>query len=156
MDLRCVHQPGHFIAHRKTCTKDLTNNVDPNISIRKIGREITTPDGRWKIPAGTTVFLPQYLPNHDHRLYADPDVFRPDRWENATAEMIDASIPFAVGPRSCPRLALAKTEMNQILPALIRDFDFDVVEKGEPKFFITLKRTGVLLRPKYADGSKTE
>ena len=121
-----------------------------NISIRKIGKETKTLDGRFIIPEGTTVFLPQYLPNHDHRLYDEPNDFRPDRWQNATAEMIDASMPFSVGPRSCPGLALAKVEMNHILPVLIRDFDFDVVREGQPKFFITLKPVGVLLRPKYA------
>lgn len=121
-----------------------------NISIRTLGRAIKTLDGRFAIPKGTTVFLPQYLPNHDHRLFDEPNAFRPGRWEAATPEMLHASMPFSVGPRSCPGLALARVEMNHILPALIKDFDFEVVREGEPKFFITLKPVGVLLRPKYA------
>jgi cytochrome P450 len=125
-----------------------------SISIRKLGKETKTLDGKFTIPEGTTVFLPQYLPNHDHRLYGEPNAFRPDRWETATKEMMDAIMPFSVGPRSCPGLALAKVEMNHILPKLIRDFDFEVVREGEPKFFITLKPVGVLLRPKYAQERK--
>lgn len=121
-----------------------------NISIRKLGAEARTPDGQSAIPAGATVFLPQYLPNHDHRIFADPGAFRPDRWNTATAEALEASMPFSVGPRSCPGLALARVEMDSILPVLIRNFDFEVVQEGEPKFFITLKPVGVLLRPRHA------
>lgn len=120
-----------------------------NISIRKLGTDTPTPDGKFTIPKGTTVFLPQFLPNHDPRIYEHPHLFRPDRWETATKEMMDASMPFSVGARSCPGLALARAELHLILPRLIREFDFEVVREGEPKFFITLKPVGVLLRPKY-------
>ena len=125
-----------------------------NISIRTLGTETRTPDGQYRIPKGSTLFLPQYLPNHDHRLFDEPSVFKPDRWNDATAEAIDSNIPFSVGPRSCPGLALARVEMHQILPVLIRDFDFELVREGELQFFITLKPVGVLLRPTYATTDK--
>lgn len=124
--------------------------VTANISIRKLGTDTVTPDGLSTIPKGATVFLPQYLPNHDHRIFEDPSTFRPDRWNTPSKEMLESSMPFSVGPRSCPGLALARVEMDSILPVLIRDYDFEVVQEGEPKFFITLKPVGVLLRPKHA------
>lgn len=119
-----------------------------NISIRKLGKDVTTRDGRHRIPRGTTVFLPQFLPNRDPAIYDDPGRFRPTRWEDPTEEMVSAHMPFSVGPRSCPGLALARAEMERILPALVRDYDFDIVTDGEIKFFITLKPVGCLLRPK--------
>ena len=124
-------------------------SVVASISMRKLGADMTTSDGHL-IPKGTTVFLPQHLPNHDPRIYKSPDRFLPDRWNGATKEMTDAHMPFAHGQRSCPGMSLAKAEMGLIIPRLIRDYDFEVVKEGEPKFFVTLKPVGVQLRSKYA------
>lgn len=122
--------------------------VTANISMRKLGVDHMTPDGHF-IPKGTTAFLPQHLPNHDHRIYEDPGSFLPGRWNSPTTEMIDAHMKFALGPRSCPGLALAQTELNVIIPKLLSDYEFELVERGEVKFFITWKPVGALIRPKY-------
>ena len=125
------------------------HSVTASISMRKLGENMTTAD-RSSIPKGTMAFLPHQLPNYDPRVYKNPKLFLPSRWNNATKEMMDAHMMFAAGSRSCPGQALATVEMNQVIPRLILDFDFELVEKGELESSITLKPVGVLLRPRYA------
>lgn len=101
--------------------------VASNVTMRKVAADVTTPEG-YLIPKGTTAFIPQHLANHDSKTYESPDLFLPDRWNNATKEMFDAHMPFAVGVRSCPGLSLAKVEMCHIIPRLIRDLSWSVHE----------------------------
>jgi cytochrome P450 len=122
-------------------------SVVASISMRKIGEDLTSPDGH-SIPKGTIAFIPQHLANHDPETYKNPELFLPDRWNDATKEMMNAHMPFAVGVRSCPGLSLAKVELGHIIPRLIKDYDFDVISAGEPTFFITLKPVGAVLRPR--------
>ena len=58
-----------------------TLRVFPTVWV--VGREAIEPvelDG-YLIPAGTTVFMPQWVIHRDSRWYDDPEVFRPERWE---------------------------------------------------------------------------
>jgi cytochrome P450 len=39
---------------------------------------------------------------HNPKNFADPDVFRPERWTDPTSsDNLDASKPFLLGPRMC-------------------------------------------------------
>ena len=47
-----------------------------------LGREAIEPVelGGYPIPAGTTVFMPQWVIHRDGRWFDDPEAFRPERW----------------------------------------------------------------------------
>src|SRR5262249_14592681 len=53
-----------------------------------IGREAIEPVelGGYSIPAGTTVFLPQWVIHRDGRWFDNPEVFRPERWDGGFAQ----------------------------------------------------------------------
>lgn len=113
-------------------------------SIRTLPRDMTAFDRvsqrKYVIPKGSNCFLPQYLPNRNKAVWGeDADVFRPDRWEHATQEMNDARLIFAFGSRNCIGQSLAVAELQSVLPRLIQDYDFELVEKGNLNYFLTLK-----------------
>lgn len=65
----------------------------------------------YHIPAGSTVIANIWAMSRDERVYADPEVFRPERFENLdreTAEFVDPRrYTFGFGRRVCPGLLLA-------------------------------------------------
>jgi cytochrome P450 len=70
-----------------------------------IGREAVAECemGGFRIPAGMTLLMSQWVLHHDSRYFEEPEVFRPERW---TAELTNklpkfAYFPFGGGPRLC-------------------------------------------------------
>jgi cytochrome P450 len=52
------------------------------------------------VPGGTTVSTQSYSMHRDPAIFPDPDDFKPERWEDVTKDMKDASLPFGGGSRS--------------------------------------------------------
>jgi cytochrome P450 len=91
-----------------------------------IGREAIEPvelDG-YRIPAGTTVFMPQWVVHRDCRWYDDPEEFRPDRWEDGLIQRIHryAYFPFGGGPRICIGNQFALMEATLILATIASEY----------------------------------
>ena len=80
-----------------------TLRVYPTVWV--IGREAVEPVelGGYQIPAGTTVFMPQWVIHRDGRWFDDPLAFRPERWSDGMMQRIPryAYFPFGGGPRIC-------------------------------------------------------
>ena len=78
----------------------------------------------YRIPAGTTLLMSQYLMHRDARFFPDPDAFLPDRWaapERGSATPTPprcAFFPFGDGPRVCIGEPLAWLEATLILAAV--------------------------------------
>lgn len=52
------------------------------------------------VPGGTTVSTQSYSMHRDPTIFPDPHDFKPERWEEVTKDMKDASLPFGGGSRS--------------------------------------------------------
>ncbi len=80
--------------------------------------------GGYRIPAGTTVLLSQWVVHRDARWYDEPEEFRPQRWADGLAERLPryAYFAFAGGPRLCIGESLAYTEMVLIVAMAARSF----------------------------------
>jgi cytochrome P450 len=91
-----------------------------------IGREAIEPVelGGYRIPAGTTVFLPQWVVHRDGRWYDDPEVFRPERWQGGLIQRIPryAYFPFGGGPRICIGNNFALMEATLILATIAQKY----------------------------------
>ena len=78
----------------------------------------------YRIPAGTTVLMSQYLMHRDAHFFPNPEAFLPDRWavpdpaSAAPALPRCAFFPFGDGPRVCIGEPLAWLEATLILAAL--------------------------------------
>ncbi|KAJ5925136.1 hypothetical protein N7454_007775 [Penicillium verhagenii] len=101
------------------------------------------------IVGGTTVSAQSYSLHRDPDIFADPDRFYPERWENPSKYMKDASIPFGAGSRICIGIHLARMELRLATALFFRQFprarisscegmsDEDMVMKG---FFLMAPR----------------
>ena len=83
------------------------------------------------MPKGSSVWLLTRVGALDPRRFADPEVFRPERWLDARGAAHDARahIPFGTGPRICPGRSLALVELRLVLATLYRSFE--VTRVGE-------------------------
>ena len=98
------------------------------------------------IPKGSEVIMSQYAMHRDPRYFADPDLFKPERWENDFAKTLPkyAYFPFGGGPRQCIGQQFAMMEATLMLATMAQKFSFELVpnQRIEPQPSITM-------RPKY-------
>lgn len=72
--------------------------------------------GRYRIPAGATVFVSQWVMHRDPRYFDNPEEFNPDRWDNDLAKRLPkyAYFPFGRGPRICISKSLVPLEATKL------------------------------------------
>ena len=101
--------------------------------------------GATPVSKGTLVVIPIWNLHHDARSFADPEVFRPDRFmPDAPAIPRGAYMPFGAGPHFCLGQHFASIEMALIAAHLVRNFDLALEDGvGLPKPFVD-----VALKPK--------
>lgn len=102
--------------------------------------------GGYRVPAGTTVAVSQWVTHRDGRFFADPGAFRPDRWLDGSLEGMPkyAYFPFGGGPRYCIGAALAMLETTLILATVARRFRLELAPGAEvtPMPAIALRPVG--------------
>ncbi|KAJ6090523.1 hypothetical protein N7486_009338 [Penicillium sp. IBT 16267x] len=74
------------------------------------------------LAGGTTVSTQSYSLHRDPGIFVDPDRFYPERWENPSKDMKDASIPFGGGSRICIGIHLARIELRLATALFFRRF----------------------------------
>ncbi|MFO0929751.1 MAG: cytochrome P450 [Gemmataceae bacterium] len=89
-----------------------------------IGRQAVEPVelGGYRLPAGSTLLLPQWVVHRDPRFWEAPAEFRPQRWTDAMRERLPkfAYFPFGGGPRICIGNNFALIEATLVLATLLR------------------------------------
>jgi cytochrome P450 len=80
--------------------------------------------GGYPVPAGTPVSFAQWSVQRDPRFFDDPDVFRPERWEDGLAQRLPrfAYFPFGGGPRLCIGNTFAMMEATLILATVAQRY----------------------------------
>ena len=88
--------------------------------------------GGYAVPRGTQLFASQWVVHRDGRWFADPDEFRPERWDNDLLKRLPrcAYFPFGDGPRICIGNHFAMMEAVLILATIARRFRLSV-EPGQ-------------------------
>jgi cytochrome P450 len=104
----------------------------------------------YRIGRGSVVLMSPWLTHRDPRWWADPEAFRPERW-NAEAEAAQprfAYFPFGGGPRKCIGEGFAWTEGMLVLATLAQRWRLRPVPGGEParEPLITLRPRGLRMR----------
>ncbi|KAF2810065.1 cytochrome P450 [Mytilinidion resinicola] len=80
----------------------------------------TLPGGQF-LPPSTVVGLQPYTLHHNPAVFPSPNEFIPERWDDATPEMLRDSIPFGLGSRACIARNLATVELYIAVDAIVRD-----------------------------------
>ena len=85
--------------------------------------------GGYRVPAGTQVFMFQWVTQRDARFYDQPDEFRPERWTEAFTERLPkyAYFPFGGGPRACIGASFAMMEIILVLATIGQKWRLDLV-----------------------------
>jgi cytochrome P450 len=102
--------------------------------------------GGYTIPAGTTIFMSQWVMHRDRRFYERPDEFEPSRWEmDATSSRPKmAYFPFGAGPRVCIGNSFAMMESVLLLATIARGWSLAPVADHPIRLAPVLT-----LRPRY-------
>ncbi len=113
----------------------------PVLLSRRSLRPITL--GGWQLPARTMFMVPIGLMQRDEQAFAEPDVFRPERFADGSPEITRGSyVPFGAGPRVCLGQHLAMAELTVIAAMFLQRFAVAVpagMAEPEPTFNITLR-----------------
>jgi cytochrome P450 len=80
--------------------------------------------GGYPVPAGTQVFMFQWVTQRDARFFDRPDDFVPERWTSNFEESRPkyAYFPFGGGPRACIGASFAMMEMMLVLATIGQKF----------------------------------
>jgi cytochrome P450 len=100
-------------------------------SAHSIGRHVEREDviGGYRIPAGADVVISPFVVHRSPRVWADPDVFDPTRFDVPVGEFPgghrQAWIPFGAGPHTCVGMQLALLEAPLVLATILQAFRFE-------------------------------
>ena len=82
--------------------------------------------GGYRIAAGSVLVLSPWVTHRDARVFADPLVFDPDRWEREHSAPGLTYFPFGAGPRMCVGRSAAMTEIALVVAMLLRRVEVEI------------------------------
>jgi cytochrome P450 len=113
-----------------------------------IGRETLKeiPVGDYRLPAGTNMFISQWVMHRHPRYFEQPEEFRPERWTEEFEKQLPkfAYFPFGGGPRVCVGASFASMEVALLLATIAQRYRLTVIP-GHP----VKPLASVTLRPKH-------
>ena len=102
-----------------------------------------------ELPAGATVMVPTSLLHRDRRGFRDPDRFEPERWLTSPAPS-SPYFPFGGGVRRCVGEALARAEIETVVPEVLRQLRLRPLiaepERMVQRATVLVPRRGLLVR----------
>ncbi len=118
-----------------------------------ITRRCVEPDkiGNYEIPKNSNIIIPTFSMHRSKRFWDKPKQFIPERFVHEKNIPKFAYFPFGGGPRLCIGNTFALSEMQVILPLLVKNFSFHYSLKNEPEYVpqITLRpKHGIVLKVK--------
>jgi cytochrome P450 len=101
--------------------------------------------GDYRLPAGTNVFISQWVMHRDPRYFDRPEEFHPERWTEEFEKQLPkfAYFPFGGGPRVCVGASFASMETALLLATIAQRYRLALVP-GHP----VKPLASVTLRPK--------
>jgi cytochrome P450 len=104
--------------------------------------------GGYRVPAGTNIFILQWLTQRDPRFFPDPERFDPERWRDDPVRTGKiprfAYFPFGGGPRVCVGASFAMMEASLLLAMIQQKYHLDLAP-GHPVEVLA----SATLRPKH-------
>ncbi len=76
----------------------------------------------YSFPAGTMVMFSQWILHRRPDIWGDPEVFRPERWEEGQKVPAWAYFPFGGGPRMCIGMPFAQLEAKLLLATIFQRY----------------------------------
>lgn len=98
--------------------------------------------GDLAIPPKSNVVLSVYNSHHAKDIWANPDLFYPERFLQDKEFHVGAFYPFGLGPRACIGANFADIEARIVLSHIINNYDWEITTPEEQRF-----DAGISLRP---------
>ncbi|PYI33243.1 cytochrome protein [Aspergillus indologenus CBS 114.80] len=90
----------------------------------------------YHFPEGSVVGVNTWVAHYDEGVFPDARSFRPERWIEAEKGdparlqlMNEMYMPFGLGSRTCLGKHISILEMSKLIPQMVRDFDFQLVNR---------------------------
>jgi cytochrome P450 len=101
--------------------------------------------GGYPVPAGTQVFMFQWVTQRDARFFDNPGEFIPERWTEEFEARLPkyAYFPFGGGPRACIGASFAMMEMMLVLATIGQRFRLELASDQPVEIYPAMS-----LRPK--------
>jgi len=101
--------------------------------------------GGYPVPAGTQVFMFQWVTQRDARFFDNPDEFIPERWTEEFEARLPkyAYFPFGGGPRACIGASFAMMEIILVLATIGQRFRLELASDQPVEIYPAMS-----LRPK--------
>lgn len=96
--------------------------------LTRIFPQETSMDG-YNIPSGSLILISLYTSGRNGKIFSEPNKFVPDRWlreRGNLSSMQLASLPFAMGSRSCIGRKIADVQLQITISEIIKNFDVDL------------------------------
>nr|BAN66313.1 cytochrome P450 315A1 [Mamestra brassicae] len=94
--------------------------------------------GPYKLNKGTPIIASIYTSGRDEQYFSKADEYLPYRWDRNDArrkELVNhvssASLPFALGARSCIGKKIAMLQMKELINQIVQNFEFECLNKDE-------------------------
>lgn len=139
---------------------DLKNCIRETLRLYPVAPFITrylpneTKIAGYQIRKNTLIIMSLYTIGRDGKYFENPDAFQPERWlrtdktTTAAAAMgAAASLPFAIGARSCIGRRIAEMQLQLALAYLVRNFDIKLLMDGARDVEMVLKMIAVPKEP---------
>jgi cytochrome P450 len=116
----------------------------------------------YRLPAGTNVFMMQWITQLDPRFFPEPERFKPERWEDESAQAGNLPrfdyFPFGGGPRKCIGASFAAMEAVLLLATIAKRFRRKLAPDARVQMLpsLTLRpRYGIRMFLRKRNGSRT-
>jgi cytochrome P450 len=102
--------------------------------------------GGYRVPAGATLVMSQWVMHRDPRYYDEPERFQPERWLDGRAKAAPkfAYFPFGGGPRTCIGASFAAMEAVLVLATIAQRYQIRIAPDDPVEVLPT-----ITLRPRH-------
>ncbi|XP_017043668.1 probable cytochrome P450 28d1 [Drosophila ficusphila] len=148
------------LSYLEACIHETLRLFSPQIASRKIVTEpyefVNKNGVTLQVQPGDVLIIPVNALHHDPQYYENPHAFRPERFLEVNGGVKKyreqgVFLPFGDGPRICPGIRFAMTQLKAALVEIVRNFDIKVNPKTrsddrlDDTFFMATLKGGIWL-----------
>lgn len=135
--------------------KETLRKWPPSVSVqREASEKYQVPNTKIVLDKQTPVIIPVYAIHHDPKIYENPEIFNPSRFDKEDVEKRHplAFLSFGEGPRICPGIRFSMMEMKICMAKILTNFRLTLDEektklplKISPNKFMICPEKGVFV-----------